>query len=624
MLRLMRFKGAQVFVWIVLGLLIVGLAGFGIGDVLRGGLASSVAQVGDARIGVQAYAQEVARELRSLSQMQGRPVSMAEAQSIGLPRYVLDRMTRAAAVKAEALRVGLAAGDAAVLEAIAKDPRFAPDGRFNAESFRLFLQNLRMTETEYRDAMREQLVIGLLADALAVGATMPPAHLATILAWRGERRSVRFVRLEAERFGRDAPEPDEAELAAFHAAHAADYTLPETREVAFLLLDPAALADGIEVSEEDLRATWAARADRYRVPERRNLDRLVFATEAEAAAARARIEAGEATLAGLAAERGLGEADIALGDRRAEDLAEPARSAVFGTAEPGLVGPVASGLGPALFRVNAILAAAETPFEAARAEIRAEIARARARERAAALAPKVEDLVAGGARIEEIAAELGLQAGRIEVPATGPAEGLAADARFRAAAFAAKPGTETDLAAASDGRLFVLRVDAVRPAALQPLETVREAVLAAKRAEHRLAVTRAKAEALAASLAEGRDFARAALAMGLTPAEAGPFTRDATVPGLPPALLRDLFAAEPGGTALAEEAGAVILARLESVTPFDPYDPVNGVLFRLYQDQVDQSFAGDLFLYFALAVEQRDGVSIDAAAVEAALARIQQ
>ena len=36
---------AKIAVWILVGLLIVGLAGFGIGDILRGGLSSTVAEM---------------------------------------------------------------------------------------------------------------------------------------------------------------------------------------------------------------------------------------------------------------------------------------------------------------------------------------------------------------------------------------------------------------------------------------------------------------------------------------------------------------------------------------------------------------------------------------------------
>lgn len=618
----MRMRGAKGLAWIILVPLIVGLAGFGISDMLQGGLSTTVATVGEEKISVDDFSRAMSRELRRQSQAAGREITMAEARMAGLDRQVLGTLTRRTAIDAETRRIGLSVSDATVQEEIAAIPGFqGPDGKFSPEQARLALQQAQIGESELRDEVRAGTARGLVEAALVSGTRMPPVALATVLAFQGERRSFAWVRLDADRFGGDPAAPTEAELAAWHSEKAADFTTPETRAVTYALIDPAEIARTLEVAEEDLRREYEARIASFRTPERRSLSRLTFPTAAEAEAARARIAAGETTLLALAEARGLTEANISLGEMAADALPGPVRDAVFGMTTPGLAGPVDTDLGPALYEVHAILAASETPFETAKAGLREGLALERAREEAPKRAARVEDLVAAGARIEEIVREAGLVQGTIDVPVTQPGEGLAADPEFRRVALAAPLGTEADLAETADGRYFVLRVDEVRPAALKPLESVRGEVEAAILLSRRLAAAREAAEALAARLRAGETLATAAQSLGLTPAEAGPVTRDGTVEGVPAAVLTGLFEAQIDGTASGEDATGVVVAQLRSVQSFDPTMPENVQLVTLFQDSLDQAFASDLYTYYGFAVETRDRVMTNPAVIESVLSR---
>src|SRR5690606_26513793 len=98
-----------------------------------------------------------------------------------------------------------------------------------------------------------------------------------------------------------------------------------------------------------------SRAAEYHQPERRLVERLVFATEDEAKAALDAIAKGETDFETLVTERGLTLDDINLDEVTRDSFGTAAGDAVFALAEPGLAGPVMTDLGPAIFRVNAIL-----------------------------------------------------------------------------------------------------------------------------------------------------------------------------------------------------------------------------------------------------------------------------
>ena len=82
-----RSSISKTAVWILMGLLILGLGGFGAVN-LSGNL-RSIGTVGDKSISVDAYARQLQNEIRAIERQSGQPLPFARAQEIGLDRAVL-------------------------------------------------------------------------------------------------------------------------------------------------------------------------------------------------------------------------------------------------------------------------------------------------------------------------------------------------------------------------------------------------------------------------------------------------------------------------------------------------------------------------------------------------------
>ncbi len=103
MLNAFRTKRSNILVWVLMVMLIVGLAGFGIG--VSGGLGNQdVAQVGDQSVTAEEYGRALDQELRSISGQLGRTLPMSEARQYGIDRMVLARLVNDATLDAEAAR----------------------------------------------------------------------------------------------------------------------------------------------------------------------------------------------------------------------------------------------------------------------------------------------------------------------------------------------------------------------------------------------------------------------------------------------------------------------------------------------------------------------------------------
>ncbi|MDS9946966.1 MAG: peptidylprolyl isomerase, partial [Planktomarina sp.] len=84
----------------------------------------------------------------------------------------------------------------------------------------------------------------------------------------------------------------------------------------------------------------------------RMVERLIFSERSKAQDAMDEIVAGTLTFESAVSDRGLTLTDVDLGIVE-KTILDAAGDAVFSLMQPGLVGPIDTNLGPALFRVSA-------------------------------------------------------------------------------------------------------------------------------------------------------------------------------------------------------------------------------------------------------------------------------
>ncbi|MBS0122773.1 SurA N-terminal domain-containing protein [Thetidibacter halocola] len=595
-------------IWILLGLLIVGLAGFGTTNF--SGNVRSIGAVGETEIDITEYSRALDNEMQALQAQTGQPVTFPQAQTLGLPQQVLAQLVVTAALEDEARRIGLSAGDERVAEQLSGIQAFrGQDGQFSRDAYAFALRNAGLTEQEFEESLRSEAASAILQGAVLAGTALPDTYTNTLVSYALEERSVTWARLGDEALTTGLPVPSEDDLRAYYEANIDAFTLPLTKVLTFAWLTPEMIVDSVEVDEAALRAAYEERAAEFNLPERRLVERLVMADEAAAQAALDRIAGGERFEA-LVAERGLRLSDTDLGDVTLGDLGA-AGDAVFG-AEVGAIVTGPSDLGPALFRVNAVLAAQETPFEEAVPMMRDELALDRARRVIEGQAQSLEDELAAGATLEDLAQLTDMDLGKIDW--TGAeAEGIAGYEAFRAAADAVVAGDFPTIAELGDGGVFALRLDEIREPAPEPFDDARDRVEAAWEVQVRTDALVTQAETLRAQLAEGVEFA----ALGLASSEAPALTRSSAAAGLPAGLVERAFTMTPGEVAVLPGNGAAILIRLDSVTAADLASEGAEAVARFYGDQAASAVAQDLFRALASDIQTRAGVVIDQAAINA-------
>lgn len=610
-----KSKLSKTFIWILMGLLFIGLAGFGATSLT--GTARSVATVGEKEVSTDAYLRNLRSEIDAYSAEVGRAVPVSEAQSIGLDRQVLSQLITARALDNEAARIGLSVGDDVVAEQLLQVSAFqGPDGSFDRDAYSFALRNQGLTETEFEEQLRDDTARTILQSALVAGNTLPDTYIDTLIAYTGETRDFTWARLTGADLETDLPEPDEADLEAYYQDNIDRYTVPELRDITYAWITPAMIVDTVEIDTETLRASYEERFDEFNMPERRLVERLVFSTEDAAADALARLEDGLSFQA-LVEERGLEMADVDMGDVTRDRLGDAADD-VFAADTGDVVGPLQSTLGPALYRVNAVLDAQTTSFDEARPDLRSELALDRARRVIETLAQSIDDELAAGATLEEIADTTEAELGQIDW-FSGADGSIAAYDAFRTAAADLDEDDFPEVLELGDGGIFAMRLNRIQPPAPQPLEDVIDQVRRGWETRELTNQLMQQAEDLEASLATGDSFE----ALGLVARTETELGRDAQIADLPEGLLSAVFDMQEGDTRAVPGTGAAFLLRLDDINPVDSADRNMQQLADALRNQAANSIAEDLFRAYAGDVQRRAGVEVNQGAINAIHAQMQ-
>ncbi len=593
-----------------MGLLFFGLIGFGANGL--SGTIRNIGSVGDKNISVQDYANQLNQEIAVIEQQTGQRLNFQLIQGTDIPRNVQQRLVAQAAIDNEASHIGLSVGDEQVREQVLQIPQFRGlDGTFDRDAYRQALANAGQSEREFETSIRDDASRLILLSAVAGGVDLNTAYADTLLEYWGERRDFDWAWVTAGNSELPNFEATDAEKQAFYDENADRYVLPEAKKLTFVQLTPDMILDSVDVDDAALEELYEERKSDFETPERRLVERLVFGDDAQAQDAADRLAAGAITFEGLVEERGLQLSNVDLGDVTLSELGE-AGDAVFATEAAQVAGPLPSDFGPALYRVNAVLAEQITPKDVAITALREELASDRARRVIDDLSIQFEEQLAGGATLEDLANESEMELGNLEWT-LATSDGIAAYADFRSAALAVTERDFPEILRLDDGGIFALRLDETLPERQQPFEDVEQNVIADWTAAETQKALFAAAEEKATELANDANPADLGLIMT---SETEMLRRD-FVQGTTPVFMQTVFEMNAGDVLAVDMGQTVAVIRLNDVKPPVDDSEENTAFVQTVSETNRESIAQDLMDAFNTNVQLRTDVNLNQSAINA-------
>lgn len=604
MLQQLRDKTSSWVIKILLGLLVISFAVWGINDIFLGERDPAVITIGDVKLPRSQVNDEIREEMNRLQPLFGGRLDRAEADRMGITGQVVENIVNRTAVSLGARDLGVIIPDALVAQRITSDETFFNNrGKFDRAIFMQVLSRSGMNEAYYVANLKRDLAAAEINRAISSAVPVPDAMIEPLVGFRAERRIAKSVLMPFIPVSK-VKEPTAAEVEAYYKANQQRFMSPELRDVTWIHLDPKILAAEIRVSNERIKQAYTDRHDEFTTRDRRELEQVVFQSQAAAEAASVAIKAGK-SLAQAAREDGKTKKPVALGWVNRRDMLPELAGPVFALKKGEDTAPVKTALGWHIVHVKGVQTGRTKPLAEVREQLKKDIAQHEASEAVFALANKLEDALAAGGTLEEAASQVNLRAGRAEAvdrrgrDRAGEAVGdLPKGAVFLRLAFDTAEGQDSALTEAEGGGFIVVHVNKVNAPAVRPLKDVNAKVVAAWKDEARDKATETHANKLADSIRAGKSIDAVARAEKLKVKTSKPFTRlthDAES-GLPAALMQKLFTLKTGEVAVSESTGGFTVAVLSEVRVPDSKERKETA--DALNEEIRQALGGDLFQQF--------------------------
>ncbi len=626
MLNSLRNAARSWIAKLLLVMLVLSFAVWGISGQIFGGLGSNVLTAGDTRVSILEYRLAYDRQLSLLSQQFGVPVTREQAQQFGVDNRVLSQLAAGAVLDEQAreMRLGLSRDRLAAMTA--EDPAFqGADGRFDRNQFDFVLRQIGMRPEDYLKNREQAAVRQQIIEAVSDGMTAPDAFLRAVSLYQGEDRTVDYIVLSRS-LVEPIEEPAQDVLEAYFEENKASYAAPEYRRISYVKLEPADIADPAAIQAEEVERYYEDNAARFTSPEQRKIEQLVFADAEAAQAALDKIRGG-ATFEEVVTEQGKTMGDVVLGTFAKADVADPAiAEAAFALAEGEVSDVVDGAFGSLLVRVPEVQPAKVQPLAEVEQQIRSDIALGEATRILDDVYVGYEDARAGGETMAEAAARNRLEVVTVEaVDRSGrnPEGTILTDLPESNAllqeAFDSEVGVENSpLNTGSSGYLFY-EVDDVTEARDRTLDEVRDQVVTDWK-ENQVATRLAtRAEEIEKQVADGKALTEVAEELELEVQVRRGLKRDANDAELGDAGVAAVFSVARGETGLApaQDGDAQVVFRVTDVLV--PAGAGPDALPAEARDRFASAISDDLLDQLVARLQTEYPVTIDRGAVQQAL-----
>ena len=401
---------------ILLAVLVLSFAVWGVADVFTGFGRGSLAKVGEQEIRVEDFQRQLQNELQIISRQSGRRLSMEEARGAGLDNRVLAQLMAWAAVEQHATNLDLALSNETLVEELKVDPAFkGPDDKFSRLTFENVLNQMGLSERGFLNLRRRDEVREQLTAALVNSVAVPDTMINLVNAWREERRVAEYFTIDQDK-AVTVPEPDDAKLKSTYESNKGEFTSPELRKLAVLALSIDTLKGKMDVSDAEIAASYEDSKNTYNTPERRRVQQIAFKDKSAAQEAKVALKDGK-TFGEVAKEAGAKDADIDLGLITKGQLIDPKIADAAFSLEKDQVSDVVEGrFATVLLRVSAIEPAVTRTLPDVKDQVRDKLAAQKAQNELQGLLDRVEDNRAAGKPLKETAEEMKID--YLEIPAT--------------------------------------------------------------------------------------------------------------------------------------------------------------------------------------------------------------
>jgi len=400
MLHFIRERAQGWVAWLIVGLVSIPFALWGVNSYLTGPSDVIVAEVNGEPIQQVEYQKALQQYRDRMRNTMGENFDPTMFDGLAVKQSVLDGLIEQKLLILAGHDLGQRVTDQALFKIIKSTAAFQKNGQFDDNVYSMTLARVGLNPTQYEAQLRADVLTQELAENTQRSVIVSDNALSTVLRLENQTREIAYGVVTAQDQVAQIVVTDEA-VRGFYDEHLTNYLAPEQMVVNYVELSVDDLSKNIIVNDESLKAFYEKNKDQFVGPEQRQASHILIEgddTEAKAKVEliKQRLEQGEdfATLAaalsqdtGSAAEGG----DLGLFQRGVMDPAF--EEAVFSMTKIGEVSePVKTEFGYHLIKLTAIQTSKGKSYLDARDQIETLYRRNKAEDLFFELAEKLANL----------------------------------------------------------------------------------------------------------------------------------------------------------------------------------------------------------------------------------------
>lgn len=524
--------------WIIVIIISIPFALWGVNEYFAGGSDINVAVVNGEEIDQQTYRYSLDERRAMARRVLGDRFDPDSVNTIEFRTAVLDDLILQELLSQDTEKAGYMVGDEQLAQFIRTTPQFQRDGQFDQTSYQQAVRSLGYTRASFENYLRQQNIVQQVRNGLTLSSFVTTKDQETLLALADEQRVFDYASINPEDFMQDA-EITAEEIEAYYAENPQLFTTPELVKIDYVVLSVSDFAEEVEISDEEIGRFFEDNKERYRTPAQRAASHILFTVaedaddttiqealdEAQSVADRARSGEDFSELARTYSEDpGSAAAGGDLGTVESGIMVKPFEDALFAMSEGEISDPVRTRYGFHVIKLTELTPEKGKELDEVREEIAAEERKRVAESMFIDRAETFRNLVYEQPEsLEPVVEELGLELQTSDWFSHESGDGIADNVKVRDSAFSDDVFIENLNSEAIEldiNTLVALRKRDSQSPRVRPLEEVEDQIIHRLKARTARQLVEEKGQGLLEQLNGGTDWESVLSSGGLESAQA--------------------------------------------------------------------------------------------------------
>tara|TARA_B110000438_G_C15786750_1_gene638773 strand:+ start:151 stop:2022 length:1872 start_codon:yes stop_codon:yes gene_type:complete len=274
MLDTLRKSVTGPFVKILIGVLILSFAVWGIQDIFGNYKKTVAIEIDDYEITIDELVTEYNNQISTISSQLDKKISLAESLTLGIDELALENLIRKLVLQIEINKLKIGIPDNFVAEKIVNDEMFQSNGAFNKARYDQLLSYAGFNEQSFLISEINSNKQNQLFNILANKTYIPKTLHEIINNYNNTMRKIEYTRIPKSKI--TVQTPSEKEMLEFYDKFKKGYRKSETRDFDAIIINPNSLKDRITVTPVQIENYFDENKDTFVIEENRDLYQYFF------------------------------------------------------------------------------------------------------------------------------------------------------------------------------------------------------------------------------------------------------------------------------------------------------------------------------------------------------------